>query len=224
MEGFAFQAIAGANEEPARAPVPVETAADGQADNLDLRDLRRQYGITQKCLADMLGVKQATVSRWERKVEEIIPSRRRQLVDLFSNRQGRFDPMIRGLIGRLPFVAVFDNARRLTHVTKPLAQFNRLDPLDVVGRASADLIDLEWEQRVFGGEPTENIMMADHVHDLVGTGEFEDRINPVGIRNRRFRMQFEDMPDLVFNVLTPLPRHQKPRLLNLVTLTDLDDD
>ena len=44
-----------------------------------IRNLRRRLGITQQQLGDRLGVDQATVSRWEREVENPRPSRQKVL-------------------------------------------------------------------------------------------------------------------------------------------------
>lgn len=75
---------------------------------IPLRHLRWQYGMSQSCLAELLGVNQATVSRWERGVEHISNRWKHQMIDLFSNRFGKFDPLIKKLLAQVPFVAVFD--------------------------------------------------------------------------------------------------------------------
>lgn len=65
--------------------------------------------------------------------------------------------------------------------------------------------------------------MADHVHDLIGAGDFVGRIKHTGINNRRYRVHFDGYSDIVFNLLIPMPKNQEPKLLSMVTFSDLDD-
>lgn len=194
------------------------------ADNeIPLRRLRRRFGISQTCLADLLGVNQATVSRWERGTEELNLRRKRELFDLFSNRRGHFDPLIKRLVDRLPFVTVFNGRRELLHISEHLARRNGVAANELLGHTCEEVIDMSWERQLFGGEPNENILMADCVHCVVGTGQFADRMHRMSIRKKRYHVHFDGFAAMTFNVVSPLRGEQQPKLLSMVTWNELDD-
>ena len=76
--------------------------ANGKA----LKQARRQHDLSQIDLAEYISVSQSRVSAWENGYDEIPYKHRLKLIDLLSNRRGRFDPFIEHMIRTGPYLVI----------------------------------------------------------------------------------------------------------------------
>ena len=83
-----------------------ETALYGR----NLRSIRRSHGLTQNQLADLIGVAQPNISRWESGFDEASPRCREKLVSIFLNKSGRMDRFVEHFALSDPDVNVFSVA------------------------------------------------------------------------------------------------------------------
>lgn len=120
---------------------------DGQADFANaLRAARRQRGISQVQLADVLGVHQSNITRWERGKEAIPRARRLELIDILENRRGVITPFLLRLLGTSGNYAVQsrDSMTMFKDAENILTAF-RLNRSDVDGRHVGRVFDGEWK-------------------------------------------------------------------------------
>ena len=132
----------------------------------DLRNMRRQYGISQTHLAHMIGVDQATVSRWERGLENVSPKRRLELVDLFLNKRDRLGPIVEKYIRHHRYVTVCDADYTLLHISNDLANEIEASPCDLVGGRYNDHGDISWFHRILEDLQDPDPLMINVVHDF----------------------------------------------------------
>ena len=111
---------------------------------VELREMRRRFGLTQTQLSDLLGVTQSTISRWEKGVEPIYHSKRLELLDLFSNRNGKLDPLIKHLLAHSNHITVFDFDYNCITSANLVLQATRIEKSDIVGRNYSQLCETDW--------------------------------------------------------------------------------
>lgn len=115
-----------------------ETWGPRKIDGTLIKTLRRRLGMTQRQLADMMGVDQGTVSRWEREVESPRPARRAALGRLLIRDESR-----RAMLRSVAFVrqdyrpsTLLDSQLRLVEISESGKRHFRdrgLDPDAMIG-------------------------------------------------------------------------------------------
>lgn len=183
--------------------------------SLDLRALRGRYGLSQTSLAELIGVAQATVSRWECGAEEIATRRRHQLLELFSNRHGHFDPMIGAMVSNLPFVSVFGAHQEVVYIKGPTVGRAGVKTAEMIGRRSDEVIDMSWRRDLFHGVAEQDLFMTDCIHQIIGAGRFAKRLSTMSIRKRSYRLHFDGSAAMTVNIMTPLRGKHLTRLLSM---------
>lgn len=103
-----------------------------------LRDIRRAFGMTQRQLADTLGVRQPVVARWELGHEEIPMRRRYQLRDIFLNRNDVIHPLIERLAKRDQSVSVCTPEGLFIRAQRRIVAECRINTSEVDGRYKQD--------------------------------------------------------------------------------------
>lgn len=161
--------------------------------DVELKELRRHYGISQSHLAELMGVDQATISRWERGVEHLTTKRRLELVDLFLNKRDKLTAIIEQFIHHHPNVTVCGADYTFRHMSRNLADFTKLNLSDVIGRRYRDLADISWLDIVLEGILEKGPMMIDVVHDVVMKDRLEPptRIPLIGVHTRGFWLELD---------------------------------
>ncbi|GAA0579253.1 helix-turn-helix domain-containing protein [Caenispirillum bisanense] len=111
-----------------------------------VRHLRATLGLTQKDLAERLGLSQCTVSRWERGTTRPDPETRRRLQDLLNSVAPAGEAALRQMVGHSPAaMALVDADWRLNAVSPAFAALLGITPVQAVGAdlrrrfAAADL-------------------------------------------------------------------------------------
>lgn len=182
--------------------------------------MRRRFGLSQARLAELLRVGQATVSRWERGIEPIGERLQFEILDLFSNRHGDLDGIIRAALRRHRSTCVFDSNHTCLHVSQFLADFGGYSPAEMIGRNYKHVAETEWFSEIYGEFGTEQRIYTEFDHQYVGTGRFGGVTAPV--RARQFGLQFEGRSGLMLAFIHPAPPVSKPRLISRVTIADFE--
>lgn len=171
---------------------------------VDLKILRRQFGLSQSNVADLLRVSQATVSRWERGVEAPCPMRRNVLIDILTNRKGRIDSIITQLIRGHPFVSIFDADLRFVHISDQFARLLRINKSDVVGQSFAEVAESEWFNEIYRDIPQGERVMVEFEHVLSGRNSVEG-MPKNGVHTRDYWMELEGQPGTLVALVDVVP-------------------
>jgi transcriptional regulator with XRE-family HTH domain len=122
-----------------------------------LRRLRLLHGMKQSHLAALLGVDQATVSRWERGVLALSPRQRAKLARLFAASASAQDAALRRLVesSTQKVHLICDRTHRLFAASRARQAEWRADPAEFLGRpllgyASAEILAAEATLRPRG--------------------------------------------------------------------------
>jgi transcriptional regulator with XRE-family HTH domain len=186
----------------------------------DLSGLRRRYGLSQTQLADLMGIAQSTVSRWERGVESIKPSTRLELLDLFSNRNGKLDPVVKQWISQRSAFSVFDFRFNCLSVHKLITELSQREESEFVGNNYADMADTEWQSHVYGDVPIEERVSIEFEHNLVSSTLPGGKVLP--IRTRQHYIQFEDSGGIVLNQVELIAPCESVQVISCVTTQSLE--
>lgn len=99
-----------------------------------IRRLRQSNGWKQATLAEMMGVDQATVSRWERGLQQPEVAMRKRLVELMRSRVPELDRLQLMSIEASPNIAMaFDQDLRVLAVSEAAAALHGQSPVELVG-------------------------------------------------------------------------------------------
>ncbi len=114
-----------------------------------IRSGRRALGLSQWALADMLGISQARISRWEGGREEIPKKHRLKLIDVLFNKRGHIDPLIERLVKLDPSVIVGTEANaQILMMGDAVLRAYRLNRSEIEGREHAEVFDSEWKSKI----------------------------------------------------------------------------
>ena len=180
----------------------------------DLVDMRRRFGLTQIQLADVMSVTQSTVSRWERGLEPIRHSKRLELLDLFSNRNGKLDPLVKQLAAQANNLTAFDFDLNCFTTAQFLNSAARLNTSDVVGKNYSQLCESEWFSTIYGDVPLDERVFFEYEHVVAIHGGHGCALP---IRTKQYFVQFEDSPGMMLSVISNAPPIEKPRLIQKIS-------
>jgi DNA-binding transcriptional regulator YiaG len=142
-----------------------ETALYGR----NLRSIRRSHGLTQNQLADLIGVAQPNISRWESGFDEASPRCREKLVSIFLNKSGRMDRFVEHFALSDPDVNVFSVAgdeMKFLHVSPSSAHILQVENNELVGSKISNLMDRGWLKSVFGDTDMSDLVHSRYSHDI----------------------------------------------------------
>ncbi len=186
----------------------------------DLKDMRTQYGLSQIQLADLMGITQSTVSRWEKGLEVIRHSRRMELLDLFSNRNGKLDPIVKRLAAKNPNLACFDFNYNCLAAAQFYSEHIKVDEIDIIGNNYEHILNSDWCTDVYENVPLEERLYYEYERTVdLAT---ETNAGPLSYRVSQYYMQFEDGPGLMVSLPRQIPPVGNPRVFRKLTLETLD--
>lgn len=192
-----------------------------------LRETRRNRGLTQIDLSEMLGVSQSRISAWENGYDEIPYRQRLRLIDILSNRHGRLDPFVKHMIRTEPYLAIHGAPHyRYLHVAPKLVpqffhpddQFFNWSPTD---HRQSGLREYEFFSiaRNQGREISDSILQLETERDIPRV-----RKSPLRMRCHQVALTFEDNRRLIVSryEMVGKARGQAPQLFQQVHLEDMD--
>ena len=161
-----------------------------------LKQTRRQRGLSQCDLADLIGVSQGRISAWENGRDDIPYKVRLKLIDVFSNKRGLLDRFVRKLIDTDPYVSVFepvttDGLADLSYLH--LAQYPRFafrDPVAAIGQRVST--HFQTTRLVVSREK----FMMDAERDIITNRQFGSQA-VMRVRSQQMYLEFEGYPNLV---------------------------
>ena len=168
-----------------------------------LRDIRRSRGLSQTDLANLLSISQSRVSAWERGYDEVPSRLRHQLIDIFLNKNGALDPLIRNMIATETNLAVYSPT-----YTDGCADFKVLHPADTpnvdfmrptggfCGHCVSEFFELYWYKEACAGRSLREKLMVDVERDVVTAAKFGHK--PVfRLRTQHLHLAFDGYTELV---------------------------
>jgi DNA-binding transcriptional regulator YiaG len=140
-----------------------------------LKGLRRQRGMSQIDVADVLNVSQSNVSRWESGREPIPHQKKLVLQGLLCELKEELSPSLKRLVGRDPDVSVFlsKNVKkhldfRWLHLGADLAGYFGISESVVRTKRSADVFDPSWRSCIYNIEGIGDSVLVEFERDCVG--------------------------------------------------------
>lgn len=186
-----------------------------------LRDARRSRGLSQTQLAELLGIAQSNISKWESGAEEASPECLRRLTDVLLNKSGRLNRYIESLVARGTDINVFslhaDNTMKFRHLSKRVEKTYRAEKNFYLGRDVSKVLDIDWREDIFDGMDFREMVHCQYDHDMApATGKV--RMPTKRIHVTSFVMQF-DIHDTVlithtqFSPATGEPASEQERVM-----------
>ena len=177
---------------------------------LELHAMRRRFGLTQIQLAEIMGLTQSTISRWERGIEPIRHCQRLELLDLFSNRNGILDPLVKRLISNASNLTAFDFDLKCHAAADFLMKSAKMEKSDVMGKDYSQICESEWFTEVYADVPVEERVYFEYEHLLRLHGPEEV---DVPIRTKQYFVQFDDSPGLMLSLISHAAPLTTPRVI-----------
>lgn len=147
-----------------------------------IRKLRRERGLSQMALADLLNVSQPVISYWESGLESMPYHQRMKFVDLLSNRNGELDPFLRRLVQEDPHTSIFRPEFSKTggdsiwlHFSDVLCQNFQTPLSDFKNQRSSKYINSDWRSTVHGAEDADERAFIEFERDMVGIGPLKNK-------------------------------------------------
>ncbi len=188
-----------------------------------LRDARRQRGLTQIELADLVGVTQSYVSRWEGGYEPPSLRAKQQLTKILLNRRHVLNPLIENMVKHDPSTSVFNARGKFLHVAPVVSKYFRIDASDLVSEEYCRVFEADWRAELYGDMGVSDKILIECEHDVVGIGQLGDREN-LRLHGVQTFVQFEPGELIVLAKAEFTPATDTaPELIKSMTLQDLEE-
>lgn len=130
-----------------------------------IRGLRRNLSMSQVELADLLGISQARISRWEKNRDEVPRKHSAALTDLLLNKNGRLDPVVERLIERDRSIAVISgDALKIIKESPLVLDAFRLEANSVEGSFHDDVFEGKFKNDL--AYDLAEMYLAEYVRDI----------------------------------------------------------
>ena len=190
--------------QPMVAPVPAMATPQNKdvfTEGSSLKQARRQRGLSQSDLADLIGVTQSRISAWENGHDDVPYKARLRLIDVLSNKRGVLDRIIRNLIDNNPYVTVYEPVLTDGLPDMPylhLAEYPRFafrDPVTSIGqRVSQHFKPMLWgDSRLVVSRQK---FMVDAERDIITNSQFGSQ-SLMRVRSQHMHLEFDGRPNLV---------------------------
>lgn len=186
-----------------------------------LREARRSRGLSQTQLAELLGIAQSNISKWESGAEEASAGCLRKLTDVLLNKSGRLNRYIESLVMRDSNTNVFslhsNNTMRFRYVSKEGAKTYLLEKNDCLGLDIGKVFDIDWRQDIFEGVDFRELVHCQYEHDMAPASK-NAHLPTKRVHVTSFVMQF-DVHDTIlvtntqFSPATGKPASEQKRVM-----------
>ena len=169
-----------------------------------LRQARRQRGLSQTDLAELVGVSQSRISAWENNYDEVPYKFRRRLIDVLSNKGGVLDRLIRNLVANDPCVTVYervttDGLRDLKYLhIGGHPRFLFRDPDSEVGQRLSHHFEPVLLRQPNSILVEHEKLMVDFERDIVTSAHLGGQA-VMRLRSQFIHLQFDDRPNLILS-------------------------
>lgn len=215
-------------------PAPAEpttiksSQSEAFLDGAAVKQARRQRGLSQGDLADLIGVSQSRISAWENGHDEVPYKARLKLIDVLSNKRGVLDRIIRNLIGNDPYVTVYDPVltdglpdMKYLHLAK-YPSFAFRDPVTSIGQR----VSQHFQPNIWGDSRlvvNREKLMVDAERDVITNKQFGGQAL-MRVRSQHMYLEFDGRPNLVIARHMSLAKSTGAPMMvhNQLMLTGLD--
>lgn len=194
-----------------------------------LRLARRQHGLSQVELADILRISQSNISRWENGYEAIPERMSIAMAEIFTQSRERVNPYLRRLLDADWRISVLQFERngflldsRILHLSKNLATYFNIPEEQYYRTLASELFDPKWRPAVYGSQIDPNRVAIEFERDCVrlseGSGPRSCRL-----RSHQYMVDCEGYAQVVLSIATILGpgTGEPPRVHSMVQVGDL---
>ncbi len=142
-----------------------------------LKTIRRQLGLSQIDLADLLKVSQSNISRWENGYEQFPLRMRNALLNAMSNQKGELNPILKRMVKTDPSLSLFQPEQsaghvdsRWLHYSPRLAHYFQLQESEISMARSSQFFDPFWRPHIHNAGLLEDRVMIQFERDYIATG------------------------------------------------------
>ena len=194
-----------------------------------LRRARRQQGLSQVELADLLRISQSNISRWENGYESIPHRISLMLADILSGNRGRVHPFLRRLADEDQRISILQAERtgfytddRWLHLGENLARYFNIPSDESYMNLSSRFFEPQWRAKVFGSLPNDQLVSIEFERDCVRIGK-GDQKRSCRLRSRQFVIDCEGYSKITLSVSSILgpATGEPPRILFTNKLSEL---
>ena len=210
----------------------------GQFDSFSVDDLsrseglrlaRRQHGLSQVELADILRISQSNISRWENGYESIPERMSIALAQVFAQSKERVNPYLKRMMETDWRISLLQFERngflidsRILHLSKNLATYFNIPEEQSYRTLASQLFDPTWRPAVYGSRVDPHRVAIEFERDCVrltrGNGPRACRL-----RSHQYMVDCEGYAQVVVSISTILGpgTGEPPRVHSMVQLGDL---
>ena len=184
------------------------TCGDSDDWGPQLRRLRRLRALKQAALAELLGVDQATVSRWEsgRQIPDL--GMQRRLRDMMRRTEPREEALLKHCINAsVGYTLLCDEQRTIRAASPSFCEIHGVAPSDIIGMSSLPAFTAELEQMLW---------------IAIENGFFEGEVASVRVVSRFHSLSgdWRDLGGIVCWTPVPLSDGRVLRRVDRITLSD----
>jgi transcriptional regulator with XRE-family HTH domain len=194
-----------------------------------LRFARRQHGLSQVDLADLLRISQSNISRWENGYESIPRRMSIAMVDVFSQSKERVHPFLRRLVQsdwRISILQFEKNGflldSRILHLSKNLSHYFNISDDESNRALSSHLFDPTWRPAIYGSRQDDSRVAIEFERDCVPLTE-RSAPRSCRLRSQQYVVDCEGYAQVVLSISSILGpgTGEPPRVHSLVQIGDL---
>lgn len=194
-----------------------------------LRQARRQQGLSQVELADLLRISQSNISRWENGYEAIPHRVVLRLVEILSAVRGQVHPFLQRMAKKDCRVSIFRIEKagsavdfRWLHLGGNLARYFNIPEKDAYLSLSSRFFETEWMAQIYGIAPNDQLVSVEFERDCIRTVDGKEA-RSCRLRSQEFVIDSDEYSKVTLSISTILgpANGEAPYILNKSTLSEL---
>ncbi|MEP1207404.1 MAG: helix-turn-helix transcriptional regulator [Rhizobiaceae bacterium] len=194
-----------------------------------LRRARRQRGLSQVELADLLRLSQSNISRWENGYEPIPHRVSLLLAELLSGERGRLHPYLRHLAETDWRISIFQLEKsgffvdsRWLHLGENMTRYFDIPYEQSHMSLSSQFFDPSWRTSIYGSAPDEHLVAIEFERDCIRIDD-EKKSRSCRLRSRQFVVDCEGYSKVTLSVssIVGAANGQPPRIFHQCNVGDV---